>query len=274
MLLPDLILAILPIPRSRKVASLHNIIKEDMAYLYSKGMAKVITDTWMWALSRFVNIIYSSNYMASYYQNYLGPRHDVIIDYGIPDPIAGIIDSRDQQVFDSYKARSLTVIGAVCLVIKRKGLDQLVQALVSLPNYAVVVVGDGPEAGALRDLAIKLGVGDRFSILGFRANSSRFNRHFDIFAMVSRSEGFCLAMLEGMSCGIPVVCSRLPIYKDSISEEDVSFFDTEDISSLVDSIRKVSRATERYARASLSLYQNRFTIRSMADKHIEYYRSL
>ncbi|MGD0417763.1 MAG: glycosyltransferase family 4 protein [Terriglobales bacterium] len=272
--LPDCILALLPISANRKLVSLHGFIAVDMTYTYPRWKAKIITNLWLLALRFIPHLIYSSTFMATHYRSLIGARNDIIINYGIPLPAAAAIEQRDQLVFDQYRTRSLKIIGAVCLVIKRKGLDQLVRALVQLPDCAAVIVGDGAESILLLDLAKSLGVSDRFTILGFRDNSSRYNCHFDLFAMVSRSEGYCLAMLEAMGCGSPLVCSRLPIYSDLIPEEDLGFFELENTQSLVSAIKKVTANPANYITASRRLYKKSFMLRVMASKHVAYYCSL
>ncbi|MGA2979418.1 MAG: glycosyltransferase family 4 protein [Terriglobales bacterium] len=272
--LPDCILALLPIARKRKIASLHGFIWDDMTYTYPRWKAKTVSRLWFLALRSISNLIYSSTFMAAHYRSFIGARNDVIINYGIPPPAALSIELPDQLVFDRYKARSLKIIGAVCLVIKRKGLDQLVRALVQLTDCAVVIVGEGTESILLLDLAKSLGVSDRFTILGFRETSSRYNCHFDLFAMVSRSEGYCLAMLEAMGCGLPLVCSRLPIYADLLSEEDLGFFQLENTQSLVLAIKKVTSKPANYMSSSKRLYKESFQLSVMASRHFAYYSSL
>jgi glycosyltransferase involved in cell wall biosynthesis len=272
--LPDLILALLPISKQRKLASLHGFISDDMTYTYPRWKAEIISRLWFMALRLIPNLIYSSTFMATHYRSLIGACNDVIINYGIPLPAALSIDKPDQLVFDQYRSRSLKIIGAVCLVIKRKGLDQLVRALVQLTDCAVVIVGEGAESTLLLDLAKRLGVSDRFTILGFRDNSCRYNCHFDLFAMVSRSEGYCLAMLEAMGCGLPLVCSRLPIYADLIPEEDLGFFELENTQSLVLAIKKVTSNPAKYKTTSKRLYKESFLLSGMANKHIAYYGSL
>lgn len=272
--LPDCVLALLPIPRSRKITSLHGFISDDMTYTYPKWKAHIIIRLWVLALHFISNFVYSSTFMATHYRSLIGTRNDAIISYGIPLPAVSSIELPDQLVFDQYRARSLKIIGAVCLVIKRKGLDQLVRALVTLTDCAVVIVGEGPESALLLDSANRLGVADRFTILGFRDHSSRYNSHFDLFAMVSRSEGYCLAMLEAMGCGLPVVCSRLPIYADLISEKDCGFFDLDSIQSLVLAIKKITSDPANYIVTSKRLYKEHFMLSGMVSKHVAYYRSL
>jgi L-malate glycosyltransferase len=272
--LPDLLVSLLPARRAKKLSSLHNIIEEDLAFTYSRLRARLQTRAWVWALGRFGRRIFSSRFMAEYYQRRLAPASDSIIEYGVPVPDHGGIDEADVETFEALRRRSLKIIGAVCLVIRRKGLDQLVRALRDLPDCALVVVGDGPEADALTALAASLGVADRFRILGFRKHSIRYNARFDLFAMVSRSEGFCMAMLEAMACRIPVVCSRLPLYADLIPEERVAFFDLDDIEGLVGSLSRVLQDRERYAAFAQGVFQARFTIEGMSAKHVELYREI
>lgn len=274
MFLPDMITAMLPVPRLRKIVSLHNFIKEDMGFLYSPRKAALIIRLWYWALGFFGGTIYSSDFMARHYESNKKSSNYKVIHYGIRQPTQTNITPDDLELFDHLRSQSLTLIGAVCLVIKRKGLDQLVRALVELPDCAVVVIGDGPEAEALRALSKDLGVSDRFFILGFRQDSAKYNFLFDAFAMVSRSEGFCLAMLEAFGCGTPVICSRLPIYADIISENEVAYFDVDSNGSLVAAINLVKSRLNYYQACSDKIFQNQFRISEMSNKHVDYYKEL
>lgn len=70
----------------------------------------------------------------------------------------------------------------------------------------LVVLGDGPELPALRDRAQQAGVPVDF--VGNQQDPSETLAAADLFLLTSETEGFGLAALEAMACGVPVVSSR------------------------------------------------------------------
>jgi glycosyltransferase involved in cell wall biosynthesis len=270
--IPDLLVALLPIARKRKVSGMLNFLEEDLGYRYSKAIVWPVSKVYFWALRRFKGIIYYSKTMNDYYHPKLNNLNAITIDPGIADPEPGTIDPEDLPLFDELRARKLKIIGTVCMINKRKGLDQVVRSLEIMPDCAFVVVGEGAEGNFLNTLAVDLGVKDRFHIIGFRDKSYRYNTQFDVYAMVSRSEGFGLALLEAMRSGIPVVCSRLPVYSESMGENDIAFFEVDDIPDLVSTIRKVLKAPTPWIEATQDIFNKRFSSAVMCRHHLDYYQ--
>lgn len=93
----------------------------------------------------------------------------------------------------------------------------------------------------------------------------------DIYAHVSYSEGFGLALLEAMSKRKPVICSQLDIYKDYFDENDVAYFEAGNILSLKTAYNKIIRKLEVYSEASYRLYEKFFSLANMTNEHIRYY---
>lgn len=93
----------------------------------------------------------------------------------------------------------------------RKGMGRLLAALASrtgdAPADRIIVVGEGPEAAALRAQAERDGLGTRVIWIA-RANAmpALYNAA-DVFALLSEHEAFGLAALEAMACACPVVVS-------------------------------------------------------------------
>lgn len=72
----------------------------------------------------------------------------------------------------------------------------------------LVMVGDGPEVGATRELARELGIEERVSFLGTYDAIWELLPQADLFFLPSEYESFGLSALEAMACGVPVVCSN------------------------------------------------------------------
>ncbi|GAB1543611.1 N-acetyl-alpha-D-glucosaminyl L-malate synthase BshA [Scytonema sp. NUACC21] len=74
-------------------------------------------------------------------------------------------------------------------------------------NAQLFMVGDGPLAARVREYALELNVANEVVFLG--AASPNQLVHWlgvsDILLVTSESESFCLAALEAMACGVPVV---------------------------------------------------------------------
>lgn len=72
----------------------------------------------------------------------------------------------------------------------------------------LILIGDGPEIGACRDLAAELGVSARCNFVGTYDAIWELLPQADAFLLPSEYESFGLSALEAMACGVPVVCSN------------------------------------------------------------------
>jgi len=83
---------------------------------------------------------------------------------------------------------------------------------------ALDVVGDGPQAAALRDQAARLGVADAVTWRGWIGRAELRDRYRAAHCFVSSSprEGMPNAVLEAMACGLPVLASRVPGHEEVV----------------------------------------------------------
>ena len=99
-------------------------------------------------------------------------------------------------------------------LIARKRVADVIRAVALLagtsPQLRLVIVGDGPERGALEALASSLGVGDRVAFLGRLAPPAAVAaaRDASLFVLPSVDEAFGVAYVEAMAAGVPAIGCR------------------------------------------------------------------
>ncbi|MFS0736809.1 glycosyltransferase family 4 protein [Sphingomonas sp. 1P06PA] len=97
------------------------------------------------------------------------------------------------------------VVGTLAGLRAVKNLPRLVRAVAPLPHVRLVIVGEGPERGAILAEAARLGVADRVHLAGFLPEPEHYVGLFDIFALSSDSEQFPISLIEAMAAGLPIV---------------------------------------------------------------------
>ena len=82
----------------------------------------------------------------------------------------------------------------------------------------LIMVGDGPDAPAARELARELGMADDIHFVGMQRRVADFISAADLLLLPSESESFGLAALEAMSCGVPVLASLVGGVPEVVSD--------------------------------------------------------
>jgi glycosyltransferase involved in cell wall biosynthesis len=96
-------------------------------------------------------------------------------------------------------------------LIERKGHDRVIEALTHLPEFDLLIAGDGPRRADLAELAARLGLAGRVKLLGERphADLPALYNAADIPVLASAREGCANVLLEAMACGTPAVASNV-----------------------------------------------------------------
>ena len=100
-------------------------------------------------------------------------------------------------------------VAAVGRLDAMKGHDVLLRAIAQVHGAHLTILGEGSERSALESLARLLRIADRVEMPGWVDAPRRRLPEFDVLAMPSRSEGFPLAVLEGMLAGLPIVATAV-----------------------------------------------------------------
>jgi glycosyltransferase involved in cell wall biosynthesis len=149
------------------------------------------------------------------------------------------LDGANWQAIDRSEARKALDIPLDARVvvwhgrveIKRKGLDILLQAwqqiCVERPDkeLRLLLVGTGSEAEQLRQRLEAMQLRGVFWLNEFVSDRKVIQRYLsaaDVYAFPSRLEGFPVAPIEAMSCGLPVVAADAPGVPDILEEGEAS----------------------------------------------------
>jgi glycosyltransferase involved in cell wall biosynthesis len=123
------------------------------------------------------------------------------------------------------------VLGYISNIGPREGIDTLVRAVAHLrglgDDVAGLVVGAGPELGALKALAADLGIAAAMVFTGHVPNH-QVEEHYaliDVFVVPRINDRAArlvmpLKPLEAMSMGIPIVAADLPALREMLGDGD------------------------------------------------------
>jgi glycosyltransferase involved in cell wall biosynthesis len=120
-------------------------------------------------------------------------------------------------------SRRKTILAVGRLVEPQKRFSDLIHALVLLPDFSLTLAGTGPDAGMLKDLVRDLGLLDRVTFTGFVSDPlvlRQLYREARVFVSSSAWEAVALVALEAMSCGTPVVATRIPSFEALLEGAD------------------------------------------------------
>lgn len=119
----------------------------------------------------------------------------------------------------------LPIILFTGFLIERKGVRYLLDGLALLPahlsRFRLVLVGEGPEEGPLREQTAALGLADRVEFAGFQSQAtvSEWMRQARVFVLPSLEEGQGVVLLEALASGTPVVASDVDGIRDVVVPE-------------------------------------------------------
>ncbi|XLZ71518.1 glycosyltransferase [Massilia sp. SR12] len=119
-------------------------------------------------------------------------------------------------------ADSDEVIGCVARLSDQKRPDLLLAIFAQMaplrPRLKLLLVGTGPMESTLRDMVKRQRLSRRVIFTGFQAQVESVIPAMDLHLLVSRREGFGIATIEAMACGVPALATRVPGSEDILQD--------------------------------------------------------
>ncbi|HVJ00701.1 MAG TPA: glycosyltransferase family 4 protein [Sphingomonas sp.] len=149
-----------------------------------------------WSYPRAAGFVTMTSGAMRFFGNAVPPRTWVI-----PNPAtAPVIAARHSD------GRTISAVGRF---VPQKGFDLLLDAFAkaatAIPEWRLVLWGEGPERAALETQCRKLGLTRRVDMPGVTARPGAWIEHTDLFVLSSRYEGWGLVVGEAMAAGLPVI---------------------------------------------------------------------
>lgn len=193
----------------------------------------------------------------------------VQINTGIPSVDISIHEKKDEVI-------TLVNVGTLC---SRKNQANLIEAIANPVNrrrFRLILVGGGPDFDQCKDLVCRYGLSKCVTMTGPSNEVSRFLCQSDAYISVSLDEGLPIAMIEAMSCGLPLITSQAGSCPDLVEENGYVFngFDTASISSALDWLYSNRSDLGSMGKNSRAMYESRYTLSCMCDSYIELFNKM
>jgi len=194
-------------------------------------------------------------------------------------------DSQDNPFAKADWAGASHIITCVANIRRVKGIDILVRTAQrvcrELPDAVFLVAGSLYErdySEEVQAMIRSMGLEKNVRLLGFIGDPVPLLKMSDAFCLVSRSEGFCNALLEAMACGIPSVVTRVGGNPEAINDGENGFLvPVENDEAAAERLLTLLRDPERGAQIGdrgRNSVQTRFSAEAMIQKLIGVYRDL
>ena len=147
-----------------------------------------------------------------------------------------------------------------------------------VPDLHLVVIGGGPEADHLEEMARLLGLGSRFHLVGEVPYDQipHWLALGDFFAFASVSESHPLSMLEAMAAGLPLLGIPGPGVEETIVDGVNGLFSPEDVGAFAAQMRRLATEPELRARLAAGARETcgRYDIRRTSATLLAHYERL
>lgn len=171
---------------------------------------------------RYQKIIATTNEVREdLHQYYAVPYEDVVV---MPNGFSPTEFSPERRVSRRIQMRhqlGLTEDNIALLFVanelQRKGYRTILDALRRLnrPELRLLVVGR-PDRQTVEREAAEFGVADQVVACGPTRDVAAFHAAGDVFVLPTQYEAYCLAILEALGSGLPIVTTRVPGAQDAI----------------------------------------------------------
>uniref|UniRef100_C6DZV9 Glycosyl transferase group 1 n=1 Tax=Geobacter sp. (strain M21) TaxID=443144 RepID=C6DZV9_GEOSM len=230
-------------------------------------------------IDHMVSISESTRGAMARYDNLPLRRIEVIhngIDFDLLNPPS---DHREKRRLLGIGEKS-RIIGTASRLEEIKNIPMMLRAfkavLAACPDTVLVIAGQGRQEARLQELAAELGVAGQVRFLGLRSDLPELFRLFEVFLLVSFSEGISITLLEAMGSGVPAVVTNVggnpEVVVDGVTGYLVEVGDEAALCGRILTLLSNADEARRLGEAARDRVRSNFSFGSMMDAYQKLYR--
>lgn len=140
-----------------------------------------------------------------------------VIRNAVPPPVLNTLKRLARARDDVPAGRTARIVAAGRLA-DQKNYPTLLRAMARVRRGHLSIIGDGPDATALKALATSLNLDGKVTFVGRlnHVDTLSLMSQADIFVQPSLYEGHSLALIEAATLGLPMVLSDIPTQTEAV----------------------------------------------------------
>ena len=259
--IPDIVLSRAKV-RSKKITTIHNNMYEDYLTSYGYIKSRVYIKLHLRALKNFDKCICCSKSVYDVLNKKI--RNTLYIRNGIePKKAKSIITRSKLKIPDGA-----TVFIFVGALNSRKNIVNLIKKFVKYHNEDeyLLVLGDGEKKNECL-----INADENVVLLGFQSDTTAYMNISNVYISDSKSEGFSIAVLEALACGLLLFLSDIPSHKEIVEmEQELYIGEIFDDRSFDEKLNKMRKA-EIEKNEIIKFQKEKLSAKQMAKEYMKEY---
>ena len=199
---------------------------------------------------------------------------------GLPGKTKVVPNPVDTELFRPSPSSTRKCIVSVARLDPVKRLDLLLKAVAEMAaterDVRLEIVGSGPELPSLTRLASNLGIQNRTTFHGWldRRDIPPVLGQASVFALSSFTENLPVAMIEALSCGVPVVGPDVGGVPEIVNDAPGALFAPGDVRGLARSLSEWIDPSDRQRGAARTVALQRYSIQAVGAQLKDVYQKV
>lgn len=198
--------------------------------------------------------------------------------------IANGVDIDEVQSMPSAvrQEKDCFLLGYIGRLVEGKDVATLLNSIKAVADcrgkIRLMVIGEGPEQGALMAQAVRLGIDAITEFAGFKPDATAYLKICDAFILPSLSEGTPRCVMEAMAAGIPVVASDIPGNRNLVIDQETGLLfapgDSLALAEKIGALMLHPEEAQAMANRARKKVEAEFSNRKMAEEYTSIYYEL